>query len=62
MINTMFVASYCMTTFVVSIWMVGLYALIPGVLVLALGTVLSSIYLKCQVSVKREVRYVQFDF
>lgn len=51
-----------MITFVVSIWMVGVYALVPGVLVLALGTALSSVYLKCQVSVKREVRYAHCDF
>ena len=45
-------------TYGASISMVGLYALIPGLTAFLLGGALGLIYLKCQVSVRREIRFV----
>lgn len=38
--------------------MVGFYALIPGFTIFMLGGALGLVYLRCQVSVRREMRFV----
>lgn len=53
-----FLTLSCITTYGASILMVGFYALIPGFIIFVLGGALGLVYLRCQVSVKREMRFV----
>lgn len=41
--------------FVITVWQAGLYALVPGLLLIIVGGFLSDAYLKAQISVKREM-------
>lgn len=54
----MYITLNSLSIYAASVWMVGLYALIPGLVVFALGGALGLVYLKCQVSVRREMRLV----
>lgn len=40
-----------------AVFAIGLVALIPGLIIFAVGTVLGLIYLKCQISIRREMKY-----
>lgn len=44
------------STYAAAVWMVGLYALIPGIAVFAIGGSFALLYMNCQVAVKREMR------
>lgn len=44
--------------FFAAVIMVGWYALIPGLVVAILGGFLGRVYLKCQICIRREMRYV----
>lgn len=57
-VSFMAIASNFVSIYAVSIWMVGFYALVPGLIVFAFGGVLGFVYLKCQVSIRREMRSV----
>ena len=53
----MYLSLNSVSIYAASIWMCGLYALIPGFIVFTLGGALGLVYLKCQISVRREMRW-----
>lgn len=52
----LFLSLNLLSIYAASVWMVGIYALIPGLILFALGGTLGFVFMKCQVSVKRELR------
>lgn len=56
-----FLTLLALTTYGAAVFMVGVYALLPGLVVFVLGGALGLVYLKCQVSVRREMRFVVYQ-
>ena len=44
------------TTLSAAVITIGLYAFVPGVIIFAIGTILGLIYLRCQISIRREMK------